>query len=209
MDFVSGFILEFARENGGKFGFKQQIVGAMQYRKWLSYIPDFLQDYIDELSSKNVSELSSQQLNDYKEFLEEQKMLKELEQYFKEEWTFADVEYIREYIGKHPLSKIKKARLTFEEYKNIIDEIHKRFGDYSETYIDMVSDSFDTFNFKMYRKEYYDSLSMVEAFIYDFENNIDFNQSMAALNADIRDDFRRNDIMRANSEKIASRSFTR
>lgn len=209
MDFVSGFILEFARENGGKFGLKQQIVGAMQYRKWLSYIPDFLQDYIDELSSKNVSELSSQQLNDYKEFLEEQKMLKELEQYFKEEWTFADVEYIREYIGKHPLSKIKKARLTFEEYKNIIDEIHKRFGDYSETYIDMVSDSFDTFNFKMYRKEYYDSLSMVEAFIYDFENNIDFNQSMAALNADIRDDFRRNDIMRANSEKIASRSFTR
>ena len=209
MDFVSGFILEFARENGGKFGFKQQIVGAMQYRKWLSYIPDFLQDYIDELSSKNVSELSSQQLNDYKEFLEEQKMLKELEQYFKEEWTFADVEYIREYIGKHPLSKIKKARLTFEEYKNIIDEIHKRFGDYSETYIDMVSDSFDTFNFKMYRKEYYDSLSMVEAFIYDFENNIDFNQSMAALNADIRDDFRRNDIMRANSEIIAFRSFTR
>lgn len=209
MDFVSRFILELVRENGGKCELKQQIVGAMQYRKWLSYIPDFLQDYIDELSSTNVSELSSQQLNDYKEFLEEQKMLKELEQYFKEEWAFADVEYIREYIGKHPLSKIKKSRLTFKEYKNIIDEIHKRFGDYSETYIDIVSDSFDTFNFKMYRKEYYDSLSMVEAFIYDFENNIDFNQSMAALNADIRDDFRRNDIMRANSEIIASRSFTR
>lgn len=176
-------IIEFAKANGGK-GLKFEILGAMQYYKWLSYIPEFMQKYIDEISSKSLSELSPKQLNDYEHFLQEKKMVNELKQFFSECWALADTDFIQDFIDNHPLSKIKRTRLTDEEYDSIIEEIQKSFGNYRACDIDKISDSFSSLNLDVNgdprQREYYDSLSMREAYIYDFRSNLFFNRSMAA-----------------------------
>ena len=190
-------ILEAARKNGGN-GPKPIIPGALSYYKWLSYVPDFLQEYISDISNKKIKELSLKEFNDYKNFLEEQKIVKELEQYFKEEWALADFYKIKGYISSHSLSKIKRSRLTEEEYKRIIEAIHKTIGNYSEIYIDMVSNDFTGWNFTMSadEKEKYINYSMEEAFIFDFVNKLKIKESIEALNEDCLGAFKRNEKKR-------------
>ena len=61
-------IINNAREKGVSCG-KIDINGAVQFYRWLLYMPDFYQKYIDNISSKSVDDLSFEELCDYIDFI--------------------------------------------------------------------------------------------------------------------------------------------
>ena len=123
------------------------ISGAKKYYKWLKYLQD--KGSIDSAAFK---------------------ALKELEIYFDGEWVNSDMAFIEQFINTHPLSKIKKSVLTTEEYAAFILEIQNLFCDYDSDAIDSISD--EIIDLDPTSMQEYDNMSMKEAFIYDFENNL-------------------------------------
>lgn len=51
LDFIELDMIASARKYGSE-GMKVGLIGAMQYRKWLAYMPEFLQERISEISTK-------------------------------------------------------------------------------------------------------------------------------------------------------------
>lgn len=123
------------------------IPGAKKYYKWLKYLQ----------GKENVDS-------------DALKAFKELEMYFDGEWINSDMSFIEEYINTHPLSEIKKYVLTAEEYATFISEIQNLFCDYDLDTINSISDTIIAAD--PTSREEYDSMSMKEAFMYDFENNL-------------------------------------
>ena len=205
VDMLKLMIINKARENGGVC-LKFDINGAVQFYKWLSYMPDFYKKYIDNISSKSVDNLSIQELCDYTDFKKQQKVIKELEQFFTDEWFLADIDLIEDFINKHSLYDIKKSKLTDEEYQDVISRIRRKHGNVSESTIAMISDGFKLLNLDSHDKELYDNLSMLDAFIFDFENNLDFDRSLQAMNEDCKERVKRNENTRAHSWISASQS---
>ncbi|MBR3209454.1 MAG: hypothetical protein IKF82_04215 [Bacilli bacterium] len=201
---------ESARQGDGT-GIKFPIPGAVQYHKWLSYIPDFMQKEISEIAQKPINELSVKELEKYRDFLEEQKVAQELGQFLQNEWGFADIDMIERYIKHHRLSGIKKSRLTEEEYRRVIGKIQDEYGNIDEQYINSVSDDFSALNLDAGErlKEEYDSFTMEEAFIHDFRDNLDFRMSIATINQVSRERCRKNEEARGKSEISASKTFTK
>lgn len=188
------------------------IAGSIRYRKWLAYVPDFLQERISEISSKistNDGDVSDEEIEYYKDFLEQQAVLIELNTYFSDEWYEADIERIKAYIASHPLSKIKKQRLTVKEYNALILTIQEMIGDYSEKEIQEISDENKILNRSNHSvdKDSYDELPMDETFIYDFTDNLDFDLSMQASSDALREAYRRNRKARDDSWESASKHF--
>ena len=198
-------IINNAREKGVSCG-KIDINGAVQFYRWLLYMPDFYQKYIDNISSKSVDDLSFEELCDYIDFIKQQKVLKELEQFFTDKWYLVDYDLIEDYINSHSLSEIKKSKLTDEEYQDVISKIRRKYGNISEDTIAMISDGFRLLNLDSHNKELYDNLSMIDAFIFDFENNLEFNRSIQALNEDCKARVLINEQARANSWISASQT---
>lgn len=205
VDMLKQMIINNAREKGLSC-VKFDINGAVQFYRWLSYMPDFYQKYIDNISSKSVDDLSLEELCNYTDFKKQQKVLKELEQFFTDEWYLADIDLIEDYINNHSLSDIKKSKLTDEEYQDVISRIKSKYGNVSEDTIAMISDDFRLLNLDSHNKELYDNLSMIDAFIFDFENNLEFNRSIQAMNEDCNARILRNKKARANSWISASQT---
>ena len=205
VDELQKMIINNARENSCST-LKFDISGAAQFYKWLSYMPDFYQQYLDNISSKCVDDLSLQELCDYTDFKKQQKVVKELEQFFTDEWYLADIDLIEEFINSHSLSEIKKSKLTDEEYQEVISRIRRKHGNVSESTIDIISEGFRLLNLDSHNKELYDDLSMIDAFIFDFENNLEFNRSIQAMNEDCNARILRNEKARALSFVSASKT---
>lgn len=210
MERIKNKVREAARQGDGT-GIKFSIPGAVQYHKWLTYIPEFMQKEISEIARKSQNECSLEELEKYRTFLEEQKVAQELEQFLKKEWGFADVVLIERYIKCHRLSRIKKSRLTEEEYRNIIEKIQNKYGNIDEQFINSVSDDFSVLNLDAGErlKEKYDSFTMEEAFIHDFIDNLGFRMSMLTINQVSKERCKKNEEARRKSEISASKTFTK
>lgn len=208
LNFIELDMIASARKYGSE-GVKVGLIGAMQYRKWLAYMPEFLQERISEISTKPFNDLSIQEGDFLLAFSEQQKVLENLEKYFTDKWCWVDYEFVRAYIAAHPLSEIKKQRLTDEEYNGLIEMIRQKYGDYSEEEILEISNGINILNPGSFErnKEYYDSLSIGEAFVYDFSDNLRFRLGLLKVRAAALEDEGKSALVHAYSEIEAAKSI--
>lgn len=200
-------ILEEAKKSKGHIGLKLEILGVVQYEKWLS-LPRIDID-IESISMKNCMDATLEELNKYKECLEENKAMREMKIFLSDEWYNADILVIHNFIYNHPLSEIKKTRLTKKEYKQAIDIIHQIIGNYSEEYINRISNPNTALNpyYHEKEKEGYNELTPIQAFISDFYYNLEFQDSLNASSVSLNNQIKRNDMARLSSEQSAKRYF--
>lgn len=177
--------------------FSQEL--ALQYYKWISFIPSYQLKQIKLLSTKNVSELNINELKDIKKFKRQQELSDIFKKYISDDCSKKDVFSVYDYIKSHSIDKIIKSKISdidMEQVEIIIKEYKK-----------ITLDKVKKFLQEKYSKENYLNLSMTEAYalyeftkLFYFENKFKLSNFIKTENKDVP-------VMRAKYyEKIMSKT---
>ena len=163
----------------------------IEWVKWLSYVPKFEQLRIQELNSKNIEELSLDELSEIKKYKYQNRMLELFKKYgtnviskkdYMEVYDFMVNQSIYDLmLSKLTLEEIKIAKEKIEFFKGIsIDELREKVS--IEKNIDIYKD-----------------LSMVDSYILHVISEFDYLKGIKKLNKEVYSQIKENDVMRQKS----------
>ena len=102
--------------DGEIIGFKYDPNGALEYLKWLKYIPEFELKEINNLLNKNIWELTSDEVNKVKILKQRQEIIAIFERYVSDECRKEDVLPVYDYMKENSIEELMLSKLTHEQY---------------------------------------------------------------------------------------------
>lgn len=164
---------------------------TMEYAKWLNYIPDNERKEIEEISKKDVTELSSNELSNLKKFKKQQEMAKIFARYITDDCRNEDILPVYDFMQKTSLENIMKSKLSKEE----LDKAEKLIGEYSKL------DYTDLDIWVKEKREQYQTLSMIEAYALNKLESISTYNHNNKMNKILRAKIEKDDTLRASYQK--------
>ena len=102
--------------DGEKIGFRYDPNGALEYLKWLTYIPEFEFNELDTLTRKNIKDLTSSEIDRIKILKQRQEMVSVFKRYVSDECTKDDILSVYDYMKENSLEVLMLSKLTHEQY---------------------------------------------------------------------------------------------
>lgn len=129
---------------------------AMQYLKWLKYIPEKELEEMKNILNKKVNELTKDEIHKIYIFKKCQNIIPILERYLSDECKNKDILPVYDFINSYPLIDLMESKLTTEEFQmaNLRIEQLRKMSDFDLSRMLKEKMTFET----------YMKLSMIEAF---------------------------------------------
>ena len=104
--------------DGEKIGFKYNPDGALEYLKWLTYVPEFEFNEMNSLLNKDIWELTSDEVDKIKIIKQRQEMISTFKRYLSDDCTKEDVLIVYDYMKENNIEDLMLSKLTYEQYMN-------------------------------------------------------------------------------------------
>ena len=102
--------------DGEIIGFKYDPNGALEYLKWLTYVPEFEFKEMNNLLNKNIWELTSDEFDKIKVLKQRQEMIGVFKRYVSDECRKEDVLPVYDFMKQNNLEELMLSKLTHEQY---------------------------------------------------------------------------------------------
>ena len=135
-----------------------------EWIKWLTYMPDFKRNRIEEINKKRVDDLSVEDLNEILEYKKQEKMLELLKKVQNESATTLEYNEVSDFIDTESIEDLMHNKLTDKENEEAQNKV-KRFYYFSDDEIIRKVE-----NCK--KKDNYDDLSMVDSYVFHIMSEV-------------------------------------
>ena len=166
---------------------------AMEYLKWISYIPKKNKETINVILSKESVELTLDEINILNRFKEEKKLTEILKRYFSNDYLNSDVLKVYDLMKKESIEKIIREKLTKDE----LEEANKIVAEYKK----MSDQELNNYIFTNRKQENYEKLSIIESYVYHEIKKVFYLRSNNRLKKHIASQIEQNEIVRMKSYK--------
>lgn len=170
----------------------------IEWIKWLSYIPIHEKKRIEFLYSKNITDLSIDELKEIINYKERNHMVKLFKKYDKYQCSEDEYLEVYDYMGKS-IKELMIDKLNSEELLYAKKEILKLSSiDQKELKIKINKEQ---------KPEIYSKLSMVDSYILHIISDINYRRDLAKLESEIETKLNQNHLMREKSLYHANKNY--
>ena len=166
---------------------------AMEYLKWISYIPKNEQLKVNCILSKTARRLSLKEISILQKFKKNQELVEILKRYRSDKCLNKDVLDVYNLMNRKSLEKIIREKLTKDE----LEEANKIVAEYKK----MSDQELNNYIFTNKKQENYEKLSIIESYVYHEINKEFYLRSNNRLEKHIASQIEQNEIVRMKSYK--------
>lgn len=171
----------------------------IEWIKWLEYEPEFLKLRIQELTSKEIENLSLDELEEIKKYKFQERILKLFKRYGTKYISKDGYMEVYDYMSNNKIEDLMLSKLTKEELISAKEQIK---------YYSKIPHKELTEKVRIEKEEEtYKKLSMVDSYILHMICRIDYRRNMIKLDNEINEQIRQNDSMRSKSLYRASNPY--
>lgn len=171
----------------------------LEWKKWLSYVPEFERKRIEYFDSKKISELSYDELEEASRYRKNQIFAELFQVYGTSECSEENYMMVYNYMSNESILELMLSKLTPEELYHAREEIEK-----------LSNLSKEELNAKVKREqrvEIYNQLSMVDSYILHLLSNVNCARNISSMNKEIAAELERNTAIRQRTLSYSKNSF--
>ena len=171
----------------------------LEWKKWLSYVPEFERKRIEYFDSKKISELSYYELEEASRYRKNQIFAELFQVYGTIECSEENYMMVYNYMSNESILELMLSKLTPEELYHAKEEIEK-----------LSNLSKEELNAKVKREqrvEVYNRLSMVDSYILHLLSNINCARNISSVNKQFVAESERNTAIRQRTLCYSKDSF--
>mgnify|MGYP004450716413 FL=1 len=171
----------------------------LEWKKWLSYVPEFERKRIEYFDSKKISELSYYELEEASRHRKNQIFAELFQVYGTSECSEENYMMVYNYMSNESILELMLSKLTPEELYHAKEEIEK-----------LSNLSKEELNAKVKREqrvEVYNRLSMVDSYILHLLSNINCARNISSVNKQFVAELERNTAIRQRTLCYSKDSF--
>lgn len=171
----------------------------LEWKKWLSYVPEFERKRIEYFDSKKISELSYDELEEASRYRKNQIFAELFQVYGTSECSEENYMMVYNYMSNESILELMLSKLTPEELYHAREEIEK-----------LSNLSKEELNAKVkgeQRVEIYNQLSMVDSYILHLLSNVNCARNISSVNKEIAAELERNTAIRQRTLSYSKNSF--
>ncbi len=171
----------------------------LEWKKWLSYVPEFERKRIEYFDSKKISELSYDELEEASRYRKNQIFAELFQVYGTSECSEENYMMVYNYMSNESILELMLSKLTPEELYHAREEIEK-----------LSNLSKEELNAKVKREqrvETYNQLSMVDSYILHLLSNVNCARNISSVNKEIAAELERNTAIRQRTLSYSKNSF--
>ena len=171
----------------------------LEWKKWLSYVPEFERKRIEYFDSKKISELSYDELEEASRYRKNQIFAELFQVYGTSECSKENYMMVYNYMSNESILELMLSKLTSEELYHAREEIEK-----------LSSLSKEELNAKVKREQragVYNRLSMVDSYILHLLSNVNCARNISSVNKQFVAELERNTAIRQRTLCYSKDSF--
>ena len=171
----------------------------LEWKKWLSYVPEFERKRIEYFDSKKISELSYDELEEASRYRKNQIFAELFQVYGTSECSKENYMMVYNYMSNESILELMLSKLTPEELYYAKEEIEK-----------LSNLSKEELNAKVKREqrvEVYNRLSMVDSYILHLLSNVNCARNISSVNKQFVAELERNTAIRQRTLCYSKDSF--
>lgn len=171
----------------------------LEWKKWLSYVPEFERKRIEYFDSKKISELSYDELEEASRYRKNQIFAELFQVYGTSECSKENYMMVYNYMSNESILELMLSKLTPEESYHAREEIEK-----------LSSLSKEELNAKVKREqrvEVYNRLSMVDSYFLHLLSNVNCARNISSVNKQFVAELERNTAIRQRTLCYSKDSF--
>ena len=171
----------------------------LEWKKWLSYVPEFERKRIEYFDSKKISELSYDELEEASRYRKNQIFAELFQVYGTSECSEQNYMMVYNYMSNESILELMLSKLTPEELYHAREELEK-----------LSSLSKEELNAKVkgeQRVEIYNQLSMVDSYILHLLSNVNCARNISSVNKQFVAELERNTAIRQRTLSYSKNSF--
>ena len=171
----------------------------LEWKKWLSYVPEFERRRIEYFDSKKISELSYDELEEASRYRKNQIFAELFQVYGTSECSEQNYMMVYNYMSNESILELMLSKLTPEELYHAREELEK-----------LSSLSKEELNAKVkgeQRVEIYNQLSMVDSYILHLLSNVNCARNISSVNKQFVAELERNTAIRQRTLCYSKDSF--
>ena len=171
----------------------------LEWKKWLSYVPEFERKRIEYFDSKKISELSYDELEEASRYRKNQIFAELFQVYGTSECSEQNYMMVYNYMSNESILELMLSKLTSEELYHAREEIEK-----------LSSLSKEELNAKVKREQragVYNRLSMVDSYILHLLSNVNCARNISSVNKQFVAELERNTAIRQRTLCYSKDSF--
>lgn len=171
----------------------------LEWKKWLSYVPEFERKRIEYFDSKKISELSYDELEEASRYRKNQIFAELFQVYGTSECSEENYMMVYNYMSNESILELMLSKLTPEELYHAREEIEK-----------LSNLSNEELNAKVKREqrvEVYNQLSMVDSYILHLLSDVNCARNISSVNKQFVADLERNTAIRQRTLCYSKDSF--
>ena len=171
----------------------------LEWKKWLSYVPEFERKRIEYFDSKKISELSYDELEEASRYRKNQIFAELFQVYGTSECSKENYMMVYNYMSNESILELMLSKLTSEELYHAREEIEK-----------LSSLSKEELNAKVKREQragVYNRLSMVDSYILHLLSNVNCARNISSVNKQFVAELERNTAIRQRTLSYSKNSF--
>lgn len=171
----------------------------LEWKKWLSYVPEFERKRIEYFDSKKISELSYDELEEASRYRKNQIFAELFQVYGTSECSEENYMMVYNYMSNESILELMLSKLTSEELYHAREEIEK-----------LSNLSNEELNAKVKREqrvEIYSQLSMVDSYILHLLSDVNCARNISSVNKQFVAELERNTAIRQRTLCYSKDSF--
>lgn len=129
-----------------------------EWVKWLSYMPEFRKNRIEEINKKRVDDLSVEDLNEIIEYKKQDKMLELLKKVQNECATTSEYNEVSDFIDNESIEDLMHSKLTDKENEEAQNKVKKFYYFSDDEILKKVENCKE--------KDNYEDLSMIDSYVF-------------------------------------------
>lgn len=171
----------------------------LEWKKWLSYVPEFERKRIEYFDSKKISELSYDELEEASRYRKNQIFAELFQVYGTSECSEENYMMVYNYMSNESVLELMLSKLTPEELYHAREEIEKLSNLSKEELNAIVK--------REQRVEVYNQLSMVDSYILHLLSDVNCARNISSVNKQFVADLERNTAIRQRTLCYSKDSF--
>lgn len=163
----------------------------MEWTKWLSYVPEFQKERIQELNSKRMEEMTLEEVEELEKYKNQNRMLGLFKIYSTSKISKDEYMEVYDYMANQSIDELMLSKLSSEELKYAKDQIQYFNQIPREELRKKVTEE--------QKADNYENLSMVDSYVLHIISRINYAKSIPQHNRELEAQLSENDMMRKRS----------
>ena len=149
----------------------------MEWTKWLSYVPEFQKERIQELDSKRMEEMTLEEVEELEKYKNQNRMLGLFKIYSTSKISKDEYMEVYDYMANQSIDELMLSKLSSEELKYAKDQIQYFNQIPSEELRKKVTEE--------QKADNYENLSMVDSYVLHIISKINYAKSIPQHNREL------------------------